>query len=131
MSVHEKMGNVMLQGFKTAAITNKEGYQVGSIVIRYTKGTIGYNSETNVSLHTPFLTLQHDYSVKKNAYDRTSVYEILTKNMATCYDANDNQFVDHDKLDSHNNRNINAISWISQITYFVLRGQTYNILWVG
>ena len=131
MSVHEKMGNVMLQGFKTAAITNKGGHQVGSIVIRYTKATIGYNSETNVSLHTPFLTLQHDYSVKKNAYDKTAVYDILTKNMATCYDANGNQFVHGEEIEDRETKNIKSISWISQLTCFTLRGQTYNILWVG
>ena len=111
----------------TAVIVDSKGEPCGKIIVRYTRGQFGTNSETGVIFHDNRIALDCSETAKRGPYDRSGVFDRLTGVGAKVYDCGGRQFVDRH---GPNTRQAEGISSPSEFVSFRIGNRKYKILWV-
>ena len=126
-TVANKYSEVMNHGFNSAVIIDNQAEQVGSVLVRYTKGEYGHNPETQLIFKDgeDF----HNVSKKAACYDRSTLFYILEEIGAKCYNHQGDQYHGRPQQTGPG-VSIHGISRESYLTSFKIGNKKYRVLWV-
>ena len=127
-TVFNKYRRTMKHGFNSAVIVDSKGNRAGTIIIRYTDSEWGQNAEVQLSLS--HAREHHNMSKKGDSYDRSSVFDLLTRLGAKCYNHQGDQYHGRPQQ-TGSGVSIHGISQESNLTSFKIGNKKFRILWVG
>ena len=126
-TVFNKYRRTMRHGFNSAVIVDSKGKQRGTIIIRYTDSQWGQNAESQISFSD--VRSHHNMSKNCDSYDRSSIFDLLTKIGAKCYNHQGDQYHGRPQQ-TGSGVSIHGISRESCLTSFKIGNKKYRVLWV-
>jgi len=111
----------------TAVIVDSKGEPCGKIIVRYTRGQFGTNSETGIIFHDNRVTLDCGTTAKRDPGDLSGVFDLLSGIGARVYDHGGRQFHTSNKP---NQARVSGISMPSSFVSFRIGNRKYKILWI-
>ena len=128
----EKLNTTSNQTFDAAIITDSKGEQQGKVLIRYTKGTIGYSNETGVLLNHKDISLDFNKSIKGDCYDRTGLYTLLAEAGCKLLDHSKREYRDYHKSSAKKDtmKNIHGMSSCTEFKYIKKGNSLFTIHWI-
>ena len=88
----DKVNRFTKQITDTAVIVDSKGEPCGKIIVRYTRGQFGTNSETGVIFHDNRVALDCNETAKRGPGDLSGVFDLLSGIGARVYDYSGEQF---------------------------------------
>ena len=137
MNFIDKINNMSRQVIDSAIIVNAKGERVGTVTVRYTSATYGWNNETGVmffsGLDSNLPELNYGTTIKGSTYDRSPLFELLSSVGAKVYGFQGVRFYSYKHKQgskSKNNQDVNSMSNCHEFQSFTINRKHYKIYWV-
>lgn len=122
----DNFSKVSNQTFDCGIILDSKGNSKGKIIVRYTKGLIGYNSETGIV----FSGLNFSVTKKAKGYDHViGLFKLLDSISAKCLDWGKRELVSKYPI-PEDKRDIRSFDRVTDIRYIKHNRKTYRIEWI-
>ena len=128
----EKLSTISNQTFDSAIITDSKGQQQGKVLVRYTKGQIGYNNETGVLLNHEDINLDFNKSKKGGCYSHGGLYTLLAEAGCKVLDHSKREYYDQHRSSAKKDtmQNIHGMSSCTEFKYIKKGNSLFTIHWI-
>ena len=132
----DHLAHVSSQTLNTAVIVDSKGEQRGSVIVRYTKSTDGYNNETGVCFYYGDYQLDYTKTIKGSRWMTGGLYELLSEHKGIkILDWHKREFYTFNNKPKNRKEaavmtGIDGISQPSEMRYIKIGNAVFSILWV-
>jgi len=132
----DKINTISNQCVDSAIIFDSRNKRVGTIYVRYTKGTNGTNVEVGVLFTYKDTCIDFSKSKKGTCYDSTGAFHVFDEHNIKCFDCSNVQilsYAEYYKQRGKGNTNISlceSYSTNKAIEKIKLSHSTFKVIWV-